>query len=76
MIDEMGIFRTTIGVASWSHPDNRAELDDVMVDTRSEYNWLPGELLARLGIAPVRVDRFETDDGRILERPCRGGRVT
>ena len=68
MIDEMGIFRTTIGVASWSHPDNRAELDDVMVDTGSEYNWLPEELLARLGIAPVRVDRFETADGRILER--------
>lgn len=68
MIDDMGIFRTTIGVASWSNPDERADIADVMVDTGSEYNWIPETLLARLGIVPVRVDRFETADGRIIER--------
>ena len=41
----------------------------VLVDTGSEYNWIPGELLVELGVAPVRMDRFETADGRILERP-------
>jgi predicted aspartyl protease len=68
MIDAMGIFRTTIEVAALSSPDERRTLVDVMVDTGSEYNWLPGELLLDLGIAPVRIDRFETADGRVLER--------
>jgi len=39
-----------------------------MVDTGSEYNWLPAALLDEIGITPVRTDRFETADGRILER--------
>lgn len=68
MIDDMGIFRTNVGVAPWNNPDNRADVADVMVDTGSEYNWMPEELLAGLGVVPVRVDRFETADGRILER--------
>jgi predicted aspartyl protease len=39
-----------------------------MVDTGSEYNWIPGDALTQLGITPVRTDRFETADGRVLER--------
>ena len=69
MIEDMGIFRTNIQVAAGADPDNRAELHDVMVDTGSEYNWIPEQLLADLGVVPIRVDRFETADGRILERP-------
>src|SRR5262245_7267671 len=82
MIDDMGIFRTTIGVAPLSNPENHAELHDVMVDTGSEYNWIAEEVLAAIGVAPVRVDRFETADGRILERHVgfavihAGGRAT
>jgi len=68
MLDDMGIFRTRIGVASLGQTDVVIYVDDVMVDTGSEYSWLPEDLLARIGIAPVRVDRFETADGRILER--------
>jgi predicted aspartyl protease len=68
MIDDMGIFRTTLEVAAMTLPDRRRQLVDVMVDTGSEYNWIPSEVLIDLGIAPVRVDRFETADGRVLER--------
>jgi predicted aspartyl protease len=68
MIDDMRIFRTTIAVAALTTPDDRRELTDVMVDTGSEYNWIQAEILADLGVAPVRVDRFDTADGRILER--------
>lgn len=68
MIDAMGIFRTTIEVAALGTPERRHRLDDVMVDTGSEYNWIPAEVLADVGVAPVRVDRFQTADGRILER--------
>ena len=40
----------------------------MMVDTGSEYTWISEERLAQLGVAPVRIARFETADGRILER--------
>lgn len=68
MVDDMGIFRTTIAVSALTSPDRRAELEDVMVDTGSEYNWVPATVLAEIGVAPVRIDRFETADGRVLER--------
>ena len=35
-------------------------LTDVMVDTGSEYNWVPRTLLEELGVEPERIDRFET----------------
>jgi predicted aspartyl protease len=68
MIDDMGIFRTTLGVAQLALPDDRRHLAGVMVDTGSEYNWIPRPVLEELGIQPQRIDRFETADGRILER--------
>ena len=68
MIDEMGIFRTTVGVASLSDPHRRVDVAHMMVDTGSEYTWIAEERLAQLGVSPVRIDRFETPDGRILER--------
>jgi predicted aspartyl protease len=69
MLDEMGIFRTTIAVAHLARPGERRTLADVMVDTGSEYNWIPRTVLAELGIEPARVDRFGTADRRVLERP-------
>ena len=68
MIDDMGIFRTTISVAHAGRGGERRTLADVMVDTGSEYNWVPRALLEDLGVEPERVDRFETADGRVLER--------
>ena len=68
MIDDMGIFHTSLDVASTSHPARRRTLNDVMVDTGSEYNWIPRPLLEELGVRSERVDRFETADGRVLER--------
>lgn len=82
MLDDMGIFRTTIAVAALSAPDERHVLSEVMVDTGSEYSWIPAATLHELGIAPVRIDRFETADGRVLEREIgfamlfAGGRAT
>ena len=72
MIDDMGIFRTTVAVAHPARPEATRQLVDVMVDTGSEYNWLPRELLVALGVTPMRVDRFQTADGRILEREMGG----
>lgn len=68
MIDDMGIFRTTIEVSRAGQSGPRRTLADVMVDTGSEYNWIPRPLLEDLGVEAERVDRFETADGRVLER--------
>ena len=68
MIDEMGIFRTTVEFAPLHDHAGRRELRDVMVDTGSEYTWLSRALLDELGVKPVRTERFETADGRILVR--------
>jgi predicted aspartyl protease len=68
MIDDTGIFRTTLGVSTLATPGYRRDLSGVKVDTGSEYNWIPSEILNELGVSPVRIDRFETADGRVLER--------
>ena len=68
MIDDMGIFRTTIEIAALAAPERRRVIRDVMVDTGSEYNWIPTDVLLELGISPVRIERFQTADGRMLER--------
>jgi predicted aspartyl protease len=68
MIDEMGIFRTAIGLAHVAQPTPQHTLSDVMVDTGSEYNWIPREVLVALGVERERNDRFETADGRVLTR--------
>jgi hypothetical protein len=68
MIDDMGIFRTTISDAALASPDRRRDLADVIADPASVYNWVRRDVLLDLGVAPVRIDRFETADGRVLER--------
>lgn len=68
MIDDMGIFRTTVEVAHPAQPGQRRPLANVMVDTGSEYSWIPRPLLEALSIGPQRIDRFQTADGRVLER--------
>jgi len=68
MIDDMGIFRTTIELAPLHDRGRRSTLRDVMVDTGSEFTWIPRAHLEQLGIAPERTERFESADGRILER--------
>lgn len=69
MVDDMGILRTTIEMAPLGEPDRRRSIESVMVDTGSEYSWAPEDLLADLRVVPVRVDRFETANGEIVERP-------
>jgi predicted aspartyl protease len=68
MIDDIGIFRTTVEVAHVARRDPRRTLADVMVDTGSEYNWIPRDLLVALGVDAERTDHFETADRRVLAR--------
>jgi predicted aspartyl protease len=68
MIDDMGIFRTTIEIANPAVPALTRTLRNVMVDTGAEYSSLPQALMEELGIEPARVDKFESADGRVFER--------
>jgi predicted aspartyl protease len=68
MLDAMGIFRTSISI---EHPARRGtmiELSDIIVDTGSEYTWVPRPVLESLGLSPERVVDFVTADGRQIER--------
>jgi len=68
MLDDMGIFRTTVEVESAARRGPRRALHDVMVDTGSEYTWIPRRVLEDLGIGVERSARFLTADGRVVER--------
>jgi predicted aspartyl protease len=68
MLDAMGILRTAIAI---EHPARRGtmlELSDVIIDTGSEYTWVPRPVLESIGLAPERVVEFVTTDGRQIER--------
>ena len=67
-MDEMGIFRTTIEVQNWELRGPRRALPDTMVDTGSEYTWIPRAVLEQLGILVRRKQAFEVADGRRIER--------
>jgi predicted aspartyl protease len=64
----MGICRTTVVIEHPARRGNRIELQNVMVDTGSEYTWISRPALESLGMAPERTIRFGTADGRQIER--------
>jgi predicted aspartyl protease len=65
----MGTFRTTILVESAEHRGETRTVENALVDTGSEYTWVPRDVLDDLGIRPERTQRFIVADGRHLERP-------
>lgn len=67
-MSDMGILRTTIWIENPSRRGVRREVPDVMVDTGSEYTWVTRPILESLGLVPERVMRFQTADGRVIER--------
>lgn len=67
-MDDMGIFRTTIGIQPLSRGGRPHELHDVIVDTGSEYTWIPSAVLEELGVRRERKQRFRLADGSVIER--------
>ena len=67
-MSDMGTFRTTILIESTERRGDIQSVDDALVDTGSEYTWVPADILARLGIRPEHTQRFIVADGRQLER--------
>ena len=66
---DMGTFRTTILVESAEQRGEIRTVEDALVDTGSEYTWVPRAVLESLGIRAERTQRFVVADGRALERP-------
>ena len=66
---DMGTFRTTIVIESTQHRGDMRAVEAALVDTGSEFTWVPAAVLDQLGIAPEMTQRFILADGRHLERP-------
>src|SRR5688572_18122912 len=66
---ETGPFRTTILVENAEQRGETRTVEDALVDTGSEYTWVPRAVLESLGIRAERTQRFVVADGRALERP-------
>ena len=67
-MDDVGILRTTIGVESHQRRGEIREVASTLVDTGSEYSWIPRDVLETLGILVERAQRFRTADGRVVHR--------
>jgi predicted aspartyl protease len=65
---DVGILRATIGVESHQRRGDVRELPDTLVDTGSEYSWIPRQVLESLGIPVERAQRFRMADGRVVHR--------
>ena len=67
-MDRMGTFRTTIMIERAERRGEMRTVDAALVDTGSEYTWVPRDVLEELGIRPEQMQRFIVADGRQLER--------
>lgn len=68
IVPDMGILRVTMGVESQLRRGTVRDLPDTMVDTGSEYTWVPRAVLEDLGIGVERIEHFVTADGRVIAR--------
>ena len=67
-MDDMGLLRTTIEVQNLDRRGPARSLPDTLVDTGSEYTWIPRDLLEGLGIIVERRQGFIVADGRRIDR--------
>lgn len=67
-VDNMGLFRTTIEIQDLERRGSRRSLPDTLVDTGSEYTWIPRAVLEELGVVAQRKQGFIVADGRRLDR--------
>ena len=67
-MDDMGLFRTTIEVRNWERLGPWRALPDTLVDTGSEYTWIPRQVLEEVGVIAQRKQGFIVADGRRIDR--------
>lgn len=65
----MGVFYVDCSVANMAEREKSASIQELLVDTGSEYTWLPGKILAGLGIKIEKPDRrFVMANGNVITR--------
>jgi len=67
-VDHMGLFRTTIEIENLERRGPTASLPETLVDTGSEFTWIPRDVLEGLGVVTRRRQRFIVADGRRIDR--------
>ena len=65
----MGTFYVGCRVENHKDQKRAAVVPKLLVDTGSEFTWLPGEILHRIGIEPVKKDMLiQMANGQLLTR--------
>lgn len=65
----MGVFYVDCSVSNVAERERSAQIGQLLVDTGSEYTWLPGQALTDLGIAVEKPRRrFVMANGEIITR--------
>ena len=67
-MSDVGTFRTSISIEHAARRGVLRTVDDVLVDSGSDFSWIPRAVLEALGVARERTERMTAADGRILER--------
>ena len=65
----MGVFRVDCVVENLASPENSALVEQLLVDTGSEFTWIPADLLSRVGVdVRKRDEQFVMANGEIITR--------
>ena len=65
----MGTFHTRCQIENPAHRTKRAAMPSILVDTGSEYTWVPARMLERLAISREKKDvRFVMANGQEITR--------
>jgi predicted aspartyl protease len=65
----MGTFRLGCKVRHIADPSKTANVEKLLVDTGSDYTWLPAKTLEKLGVEPVKKDiQFTMANGQLITR--------
>ena len=67
-MSDMGLFRITIGVESARERGAIVHVPGALVDTGSEYTWVPRAFLEDIGVGVEKRRSFIVADGRRVER--------
>jgi predicted aspartyl protease len=66
---DMGTFHVGCKVENHVHRDRTVTISKLLVDTGSEYTWIPEGKLARIGVAKEKKDlRFVMANGEVVTR--------
>lgn len=65
----MGVFRVDCTVENVASPDESALIEQLLVDTGSEFTWIPRETLSGIGVTVRKRDvPFVMANGQIITR--------